>query len=176
MEERNQEAAALAVGVLCAGLVVAGPALASSQVLAPTDGTYVKECGACHMPFSPELLPADSWRKVMAHLGDHFGDIAKVDPATQKAITDYLVEHSAEKADNRESREVMRSLRGQEAPMRITQVPYIAGLHAAVLDPLWNGHPRPKTLAECGVCHTKASSGEYLWKNFTVNDQAFRGK
>lgn len=158
-----------------AALALQGPA-SIAGVLAPTNETYVKECGSCHMPFSPQLLPAASWRNVMAHLDEHFGDSAKVDPATQSAITGYLTANSADRAANTASRAIMASLRAGEAPERITKVPYIASLHSAVLDPLWNGRPRPKTLTECGVCHTRAGEGNYSAKSFTVDDSAFRGR
>jgi hypothetical protein len=158
-----------------AALALQAPASVAG-VLAPTNETYVKECGSCHMPFSPQLLPAASWRKVMGHLDDHFGDSAKLDAATQSTITGYLVANSADRAGNDASRAIMASLRAGDAPERITKVPYIAGLHTAVLDPLWNGRPRPKTLTECGVCHNRAAEGNYSIKTFTVDDEAFRGR
>ena len=128
------------------------------------------------MAFSPELLPELSWRRVMERLEDHFGESAKLDTATQHRITDYLVGHAADRATNDQSRAIMASLRPNEVPLRITQVPYIAGLHAAVLDPIWNGTPRPKTLTECGVCHQHIKSGDYESRIFHVNDELFRGK
>lgn len=167
-------AAVLACGVLAA---VAWPASAATgRVLVPTDGAYVKECGACHMAFSPELLPAASWRQVMRHLDDHFGESAGVGPATQAAITGYLAANSADHASNMESRAIMESLSPGEVPLRITKVPYIAGLHAAVLDPLWNGTPRPRTLTECGVCHDQVEDGNYKTRVFHVTDEAFSGR
>jgi hypothetical protein len=70
----------------------------------------------------------------------------------------------------------MASVHDGQVPERITQVPYIRDLHAAVLDPVWNGKPRPKTLTDCGVCHTRAAYGNYSSKSFSVNDEAFRGR
>ena len=169
-------APAAAVSVVL-GLLPASPAHgASGTVLVPSDGAYLKECGACHMPFSPQLLPAASWRRVMGRLDDHFGESAKLDAPTQQKITEYLAANSADRAANSESRAIMASLHADEVPLRITQVPYIAGLHAAVLDPIWNGYPRPKTLTECGVCHNAIQFGDFRAKSFTVNDEAFRSK
>lgn len=168
----------LAAGAVClGGATLSVPTYAASaRVLVPTDSAYLKECGACHMAFSPELLPASSWRAVMGRLDDHFGESAKVDASVQRGITDYLVANAADRATNEQSRAIMGSLSTNESPLRITQVPYIAGLHAAVLDPIWNGTPRPKTLTECGVCHIKVQSGDYKSKDFSVNDEAFRWK
>lgn len=178
MTTHGLAALALATSAVCVGwATLAAPAFAASgRVLVPTDGAYVKECGTCHSAFSPELLPATSWRRVMQRLGDHFGDPAKLDAATQRAISDYLVAHAADRATNGQSRAIMASLHPNEAPLRITQVPYIAGLHAAVLDPIRNGTPRPKTLTECGVCHNDIKSGEFKSRNFHVNDELFRGR
>jgi hypothetical protein len=127
------------------------------------------------MAYPPELLPARSWARVMGSLEDHFGDSAQLDGATRQRIHDYLVAHAADNAQNEYSFAVMHSLRPGETPLRITGTPYIAGLHAAVLDPLWGGNPRPKTLAECGVCHYQAQSGNFTWRQFSVTDEAFRG-
>ena len=165
----------LAACLPLAVLASQAPAL-HAGVLVPANATYVKECGSCHMPFSPQLRPAESWRKLTSHLDDHFGDSAKLDPGTQSAITAYLVENAADRAQNDASRNIMSSLRAGDAPDRITDVPYIKGLHTAVLDPSWNGRPRPKTLTECGVCHRRVSEGNYASKTFSVNDEAFRGR
>ena len=169
-------ALALAVAGIGGGLLGAPAFAASGYVPVPTDSTYIKECGACHSAFAPELLPAASWRRMMQRLEDHFGESAKLDAPTQRAITDYLAAHAADRASNDQSRAIMGSLHPNEAPLRITQVPYIAGLHAAVLDPVWNGTPRPKTLTECGVCHSHINSGDYKTKVFHVNDEMFRGR
>lgn len=168
----------LTAASVCGGWAMLGaPALAASgRVLVPTDAAYIKECGSCHTAFSPELLPAASWRKVMQGLDDHFGESAKPDASTQHVITRYLVAHAADRATNNQSRAIMGSLHPNEAPLRITQVPYIAGLHAAVLDPVWNGNPRPKTLTECGVCHDDVKSGDFRTKSFHVNDILFRDR
>jgi len=158
------------------GAVVAALPLANAGVMVPANATYVKECGACHMPYSPQLLPAASWKKITSHLDDHFGDSAKLDASTQSSVTDYLVANSADRANSSEARAIMQSVNGGAAPERITQVPYIRDLHAAVLDPTWNGHPRPKTLTECGVCHRNVSQGNFTSKTFSVSDEAFRGR
>jgi rRNA maturation protein Nop10 len=32
---------------------------------------YVQECGACHSPYPPALLPKDSWQRLMGGLDKH---------------------------------------------------------------------------------------------------------
>jgi len=150
--------------------------LAATQFFpAITDAAYLKECGSCHMAYPPQFLPARSWNRVMGSLQDHFGDSAQLDAATQQRIHDYLIANAADKAQNEHSFAIMHSLNASEAPFRITATPYIAGLHAAVLDPAWRPNPRLKTLAECSVCHLRAQLGDYSMRKFTVTDEAFRG-
>jgi hypothetical protein len=138
------------------------------------DTAYLKECGSCHMAYPGELLPAQSWTRIVGSLDNHFGDSAQVDAATQQRIRDYLVAHAADKAQNEHSHAIMQSLHAGEIPSRITAVPYIAGVHAAVLLPAWGGKPRPKTLGECSVCHIQAQSGNFTERRFTVTDDAFQ--
>jgi hypothetical protein len=150
--------------------------LAATKTFPPiTDAAYAKECGSCHMAYPPGFLPARSWNRVMASLQDHFGDSAQLDAATRQGIHDYLVASAADKTQNEHSFAIMHSLNASEAPLRITATPYIAGIHAAVLDPAWRPNPRPKTLAECSVCHLRAQLGDYTMRKFTVTDEAFRG-
>src|SRR6476659_1329177 len=150
--------------------------LASTKIFPPiANAGYQKECGSCHMAYPPEFLPARSWNRVLGSLQDHFGDSAQLDAATQQRIHDYLVAHAADNAQNDHSFAIVHSLRASETPLRITGTPYIAGLHAAVLDPAWGGNPRPKTLAECGVCHLQVQAGNFTMRKFTVTDDAFRG-
>ncbi len=169
---RRRAARVAALAVLAA---VAGVVLAAPRNFPPiSDPAYLKECGSCHMAFPPQLLPARSWQRLMGTLDSHFGESARLDAAAQASITGYLVGNAADGAVNAESMAVMQSLAATDAPERITKVPYIEGLHAAVLDPRWNGTPRPKTLAACPVCHYRAEAGDFFERRFKVSDEAFR--
>ena len=89
-------------GALVAG--VAGLATGSGQAFGDDDGdegrkqrkafvadaVYQKECGSCHLAYPPNLLPQESWRRVMAGLEDHFGENAALDAATSMHISSYL--------------------------------------------------------------------------------------
>src|SRR4029078_834785 len=127
--------------------------LAATKIFPPiANAGYQKECGSGNMAYPPESLPARSWNRVLGSLQDHFGDSAQLDAATQQRIHDYLVANAADNAQKEHAFAIVHSWRANETPLRITATPYIAGIHSAVLDPLWGGNPRPKTLAECGVC------------------------
>jgi hypothetical protein len=171
-DNKSRNAAGLLA--LLGSLTLCGVVLAAPRNFpVVTHGTYLKECGACHMAFPPQLMPARSWRRVMESLDAHFGDSARLDPATQATIAEYLATNAADGAENAESIAVMASVRDGATPERISKVPYIEGLHAAVLDPRWNGTPRPKTLAQCPVCHYRAETGDFFERRFKVSDEAF---
>src|SRR5512135_1196331 len=51
---------------------------------------YRSECGSCHTLYSPGLLPARSWQKIMGGLDKHFGDDASLAPEVTAAIEKYL--------------------------------------------------------------------------------------
>ena len=82
----------LAALVLTAAILtsVAGTADGDSAPLV-TNSLFSKECGACHMAYPPTLLPAVSWRKIVATLDDHFGENASLDKETRDKIEAYLV-------------------------------------------------------------------------------------
>jgi hypothetical protein len=161
--------ALLGAATLC-GVALAAP----RHFPAVTDAAYKKECGACHMAFPPQLLPARSWKRVMGSLDSHFGESAKLDAATHEKIGAYLASNSADRAHNAESMAIMASVGSADTPDRITKVPYIEGIHAAVLEPRWKGTPRPKTLAECSTCHYRAETGDFFERRFKVSDEEFR--
>ena len=172
---RARCAAAVLLALATLGAATQTNAQGSRNFPPITDTAYRKECGtSCHMALPPELLPGRSWQRVMASLDSHFGDSAQLDAPTRERITGFLVAHAADRAENAQSLAVMASLRPDQAPLRITETPYLGGLHAAVLDPKWGGNPRPKTLVECSVCHVRALEGNYTLRRFSVSDQAFR--
>jgi hypothetical protein len=55
---------------------------------------YVQECGACHTPYPPALLPKESWQRLMGGLDKHYGTDASLDAAAQKSIGDWLLAHA----------------------------------------------------------------------------------
>ena len=40
---------------------------------------YQQECAACHIAYPPRMLPAESWRRVLNGLPNHFGTDASLD-------------------------------------------------------------------------------------------------
>jgi hypothetical protein len=122
---------------------------------------YKEECSSCHMAYSPGLLPARSWKKIMSGLENHFGDNAELDVETIKNISEFLITNSADNSEYRRSRKIMRSLSNSNVPIRISETPYIKNKHDEIPDRLIKGNKKVNSLANCNSCHTKAEQGLY---------------
>lgn len=96
----------LAVGAIYAAPVLtplAQQASASGALTIATDPLTVKECGACHIPFSPRFLRSYAWQKIMIDLGNHFGEDASLPEDQRQKIEHYLV-YNASRPRNIETR------------------------------------------------------------------------
>jgi len=123
------------------------------------EGRYRAECGSCHIAYPPGLLPAASWRALMAGLDRHFQQNAELDPAAAAPLTAWLAANAAEAGTHPKSQKVLRSLGGQ-APLRISEVPYIRHEHHE-LRPSVFSQPAIGSLANCSACHSEAEQGVF---------------
>ena len=130
--------------------------------LKPVDNpTYKEICGECHFAYQPELLPSESWEKILAGLSDHYGEEIEIDQESRKIISEYLKANSAEYSSAKAAVKIMKSLRGQ-TPMRITDVPYIRHKHEDDDIPA-DAFTRKSvgSMSNCIACHTTAEKGIY---------------
>lgn len=148
----------LAVLALC---IASGSALAGQDVAPVDNQDYAKECGSCHFPYQPGLMPARSWEKLMANLADHFGDNAELPAGEQKMLTEYLVANAADKSKFKRSVKIMKSVAAGQTPTRITEIRYIVDKHDEVPKRLIVDNPEVKSLSRCDACHIKAAEGSY---------------
>ena len=174
MPTATRSARTAALVLLLAGAAVQATAAPAGDVGPNSSALYVKECGACHFPYQPGLLPERSWRAVLASLNRHFGETADLKPGDLQAVTDYLLAGAADHADNQRSREVMSSLKPADTPTRVTSVLYTGGIHGGFLDPKFLGKPAVKTLADCAACHPRAADGRFVHRNYVISDELFR--
>jgi len=154
----------LALGLLVLGfsaLVLGRAQAGGSHFFAPVANTVVKEeCGSCHLPFAPSMLPANSWQRMMGNLKDHFGDDASVDPKLAAEITAYLVANAGDQGGQRYGAKLLRGVSTTNAPLRITELPKWTREHRKVPDWEWK-HKDVRTKANCTACHTQAELGYY---------------
>lgn len=148
--------AALVVGL--AGAMASATADAPRKP-APDDPAWREECGSCHVAYPPRMLPAESWRKVMAGLDQHFGVDASLDPATAASIEAFLA---------RNARQAGKTVAGADAaPLRITEMSWFRREHRQITKAKWND-PAVGSSANCGACHRQAEQGRFGERDIKV--------
>lgn len=154
----------LVLGLLVLGFsaIVLGRAQAGGSHFYPpvADPLVKEECGSCHLAFSPAMLPASSWQRMMGGLKNHFGDDASLDAVATQRITDYLVANAADTGGRRYSDKLLRGVSLASAPQRITELPKWVKEHRKVPDWEWK-HKDVRTRANCTACHADAERGYY---------------
>jgi cytochrome b len=124
----------------------------------PADPVMLEECGACHHPFHPSLLPRASWAAMMADLGNHFDDEASLPPLKRDEIEAYLERYGAEAWDTNAARRFLPVSADQ--PLRITATPGWQRIHRR-LDPALFGRPTVRAKSNCIACHRDADTGRF---------------
>lgn len=141
-------------------LSAAAPAEEGERGLAVTNPVAREECGSCHVPYSPQFLPARSWRSLMTTLDDHFGEDASVSDEARQKILDYLTANASNVSHTRAARAFARGLTPLDTPLRVTSTPMWVAIHRE-LDSRWWSDPRVKSKANCSACHRHAADGFY---------------
>lgn len=126
-----------------------------------TDATYLKECGACHFAYQPDLLPSQSWINMMGSLDKHFGENAELSEETRKTVLAYLSSHAADHSTSWYAVKFMKSLKSGAIPTKISEVPYFVKEHREVPNKLIAENPEVKSISFCDTCHTDAETGGY---------------
>ena len=137
--------------------------------LAATDPTYVKECGSCHFPYSPGLLPTRSWELHLARMEKHFGEQVSMSPQTAQAIRKYLLDNAADKSPFEGSQVVMERIDPKRTPYRFWDVPIFREMHRVMAEVI-DRKPRIKvrTLTNCNGCHQGADGGSFGYEELLV--------
>lgn len=133
------------------------------EVAPVTDATYNEECGACHFPYPPGLLPTASWNKLLTPeaLADHFGENAELDDDVLKTVQAYADANAADKSWYKRSRKIALATEGVEAPLRITETRYIKRKHHEISDRGFTENPDVQSRSNCTACHTQAEKGVF---------------
>jgi len=124
-----------------------------------TDKLYATECGGCHFAYQPGWLPERSWRKIMRSLDSHFGENAELQEETRNKLTNYLVGRAADVLPNRMSSRILRGLRSDETPLRISELAFIRHEHDEIPARMIENNPKVSSRASCQSCHTQATVG-----------------
>lgn len=142
--------------------------------VAPVDNAFYKEeCGSCHFPYQPGLLPARSWQKMMGGLVDHFGENAELNATDAQKLTTYLTENAADKSTFKRSLGMTRSLNKDDVPLRISTTRYFKRKHHELPTRMVKDNPKVRSFSNCELCHTRAAQGSY--NEHQVKVPGFRG-
>lgn len=135
----------------------------------PTSEVYTLECGACHLAYSPGLLPAASWRAILDLLPVHFGDGLQVDAENLRQISDHLQTYAGDEFDFRKKRETKRG-NNDNMPLRITQTHLFIREHHELGEDIFQ-RPSVGSQSNCTACHPSAGEGVYDEKQVMVPQQ-----
>ena len=124
------------------------------------DPLWREECGGCHLAFHPNLLPARSWKRMMASQGEHFGTDLALDAPTAAAVLAFLVGNSAEISTTEAAFKINRSIPAGVTPLRITETPYWVEKHREIPKSDWQ-LPLVNSKSNCAACHLDALAGTF---------------
>lgn len=147
----------LALGAAC--LLGLAPARADDLrgLNVPMLPAYAQECGSCHLAYPPGLLPAESWRRLMADLPHHFGTDASLDASATQAIATWLVANAG----------TFNKVREVPPQDRITRSVWFQREHREIAPATWQ-RASIKSPAQCAACHTKADIGSFREREIRI--------
>lgn len=129
---------------------------------------YIKECGSCHFPYQPGLLPSNAWNKMMANLDNHFNSDATLDDKTFQTLSKYLNDNSAEKnMQYKRSNRIVSSIPAGQIADSISTTPYMIKKHREIRKDLIT-QKEVKGLFNCIACHTTADKGIYSERDIKI--------
>ena len=141
---------------------------AKTDVAPVNNQLYIKECGSCHFPYQPGLLPANAWTKMMGNLENHFGSDATLSTDNFQTLSKYLNDNSAEKnMQYKRSNRIVSSLSANQIPDSISTTPYIIKKHREIRKDLIT-QKEVKGLFNCVACHTTANQGIYNERDIKI--------
>ena len=140
--------------------IAAGAPVQGAHFLPNDNAAALKECGACHLAFPPQMLPAQSWQKIMADLPHHFGEDASLPAAVRAEINAYLAGHAADADATRGGGRYFRGIPIDATPLRITQTAPWLRRHRGIA-PGRFVDAEVKSPANCQACHKGAGRGTF---------------
>ena len=126
------------------------------------DPLYLKECGTCHFGYSPGLMPARSWIRILDRIGNHFGESVQLDPATRAKLQAYLTSNAADQSAYEGSKAFMERIPPANTPYRLSSVPLFKQMHTVIHEVIsTKTKVKVRTVTNCNACHQKAEEGSF---------------
>jgi nitrate/TMAO reductase-like tetraheme cytochrome c subunit len=132
-------------GLLAAIGVMQAAMADGDKRMVPLLPKYQQECAACHLAYPPGMLPAASWKRVMANLPKHYGTDASLDPATVKELSTWLGANAG----------TYKRVSEEPPQDRITTSSWFVRKHREVAPDVWK-RAAIGSRANCAACHTRA--------------------
>jgi cytochrome b len=126
----------------------------------PDEPKWREECGSCHLAFHPNLLPARSWKRLMADQATHFGTDLALDAPTSATVLSFMVSNAAENSPTEAAFKINRSIPPDATPLRVTETPYWLDKHSEIAESDWK-LPLVKSRINCAACHLDAEAGTF---------------
>ncbi len=121
---------------------------------------WQEACGECHLAYHPSLLPARSWKKMLAEQENHFEEDLALDAETTSELNHFQNQNSAEKRQTEASWQLLRSIPETESPLRITEIVYWKEQHIEISDSIWKNE-KINGRWNCEKCHFDAEQGTF---------------
>ncbi len=118
---------------------------------------YQQECAACHVAYPPGMLPAASWKRVMAGLPTHYGTDASLDPATVRELSAWLGANAG----------TYKRVSEEPPQDRITTSSWFERKHRKIAPETWK-RAAIGSRANCAACHTGADKGDFDDDNIRI--------
>jgi len=154
------QAATLLIAASVSGYLFASGGSSGSSFAPLSNANWASECASCHTLYHPALLPERSWRKLMRTLGQHFGEDASVDEATEKEIADFLASNAADRSDHRRARKIAQAIPAGTTPLRSSETAYFIRKHEELSPSIWK-RKAIGSKANCIACHADAGQGNF---------------
>lgn len=105
---------------------------------------YLENCASCHIALPPEVMPSETWRRLLLEPQEHYGQ--KLEPMIGPSLRvtwNYLSTFSRP------------SLEKEAIPYRVAESRFFKALHPRVK------FPQPVKIGSCVTCHPGVSQFNY---------------
>lgn len=127
---------------------------AAALTTAPGYALYREECGSCHIPYPPGMLPARAWTALLDGLDKHFGENAELPAESAQTLAAFLTRHAGRD-------------RG-ESSLRITETRQFRAEHREA------PATRATSMSDCAACHPRATDGSFNERDIRLPGGAAR--
>ncbi len=126
----------------------------------PQNELWRSECGDCHLPYHPSLLPRRSWAALFAKQNDHFGESLDLDAQTVAALMQFAERYSAESGLTEAAWFIDTTTPAEQTAVQITRTPYWKRQHHRIPERFWKARQTGNG-ANCEACHLDAKEGTF---------------